>query len=172
MTYRILVTGSRGWRDPAAIRMDLDAEIQRAWDLARRPVVVHGACNPRDPVTGQMIPWAHAERLPPAAQLELAGADWLADRLARQLEPAVTTEPHAADWGRFGRAAGYRRNATMVARGAAACLAFLLPCTAPDCPGRDRPHDSHGAAHCAALAARAGIPVRRRRPAPVKENRR
>jgi len=120
--YRILVTGSRTWEDEAAVRMELGTEMQRAFMLGMRPVVVHGAC-PR-------------------------GADAVADRLARELAPAAVPESHPADWDRFGKAAGFRRNDEMARLGAIVCLAFI----------RD---GSRGASHCADRAQALGIPVRR-----------
>lgn len=60
----------------------------------------------------------------------------------------VTAEPYPADWHRHGRAAGPIRNAAMVRAGANLCLAFIR-------------QGSRGASHCARLAERAGIPVRR-----------
>ncbi len=69
-------------------------------------------------------------------------------------------ERHPADWRKHGKAAGFRRNAEMVALGSDVCLAFLRPCSKPSCPEEPKPHGSHGTKHCAGLAAEAGIPVR------------
>jgi hypothetical protein len=83
-------------------------------------VVVHGACP--------------------------TGGDAIADRIAADL--GLTVERHPARWRRYGRSAGYRRNADMVAAGADVCLAFI----------RD---GSPGASMTARLAEEARIPVRR-----------
>ena len=83
-------------------------------------VVVHGACP--------------------------TGGDAIADRIAAEL--GLTVERHPARWRRYGRSAGYRRNAEMVALGAEVCLAFI----------RD---SSPGASMTARLADEARIPVRR-----------
>ena len=124
----------------------------------QRAVIVHGQCPPRHPQTRRAIPWEAAERLPGDDQTLLLGADWLADRLAGIR--GIWAERHPADWDAHGKAAGFRRNAEMVALGADTCLFFAMPCTDSRC-ARPRPHDSHGASHCAGLAAKAGIPVRR-----------
>jgi hypothetical protein len=82
----------------------------------------------------------------------------MAERIATGWGLAV--ERHPADWDKYGKAAGPRRNAEMVALGADVCLAFIGPCTKRDCrqPG---PHGSHGTTNCADLAKDAGIKVRR-----------
>ena len=121
--YRILVTGSRTWEDRALLERELDVLLTEHGALT----LVHGAAR--------------------------KGADnmaqtWGLNRRHASSYGAVTLEPHPADWGHYGNAAGPRRNAKMVALGADVCLAFI----------RD---DSRGATHCARLAAQAGIPVRR-----------
>ena len=78
----------------------------------------------------------------------------------------MTPEPHPADWDGFGKGAGFRRNAEMVALGADLCLTFVVPCSKRDCE-KPEPHGSHGTAHCSDLAEKAGIPVRRFTSEPV-----
>ena len=116
--YRILVTGSRDWADENLIAGALLHEASRV-PSSRGITVVHGTAR---------------------------GADTMANRVALHYEWQV--ERHPADWERHGKAAGYRRNAEMVALGADVCLAFI----------RD---ESRGATHCADAAEKAGIPVRR-----------
>ena len=116
--YRILVTGSRDWDDRRQFDHELAVAVGTGKRTGRAVVIVHGAC-PR-------------------------GADQLADEIARA--HGIDVEPHPADWDAFGKAAGFRRNAEMVALGADLCLAFI----------RD---GSRGATHCAETARKAGIPV-------------
>jgi hypothetical protein len=70
--------------------------------------------------------------------------DTLAAEVAEKL--GMQIEAYPADWATFGKAAGPRRNAVMVASGADAVLAFPL--------GR-----SPGTRHCMRLAEKAGIRV-------------
>lgn len=134
MTRRILVTGSRTWTDRAAVSRALDMCLVEA---GRDLVVVHGACS--------------------------RGADQLADQWVRCMWAGLPVgtlraERHPAEWSRYGPSAGAIRNEEMVALGADLCLAFIDPCRSRECK-RKRPHGSHGATHCAALAERALIPV-------------
>ncbi|NUP46176.1 MAG: DUF2493 domain-containing protein [Catenulispora sp.] len=143
--YRVLVTGSRDWPSYDVVWLALDAAFCQAANARRVLTVVHGACP-----TGAD---AHT-------------VDWATHMIARDLP--VKVEPHPAKGHptqNFGPwpGAGPRRNRYMVSLGANLCLAFLGPCTRPNCrqPG---PHDSHGASGCADLARTAGIPVKEIRP--------
>jgi len=141
---RILVTGSRTWLD----RRRLHAEVVRYisdsavlevdsqgiavnWNTTGW-VIVHGACP--------------------------TGADALADDFA--VQNFMEQEEHPADWKAFGKRAGFKRNAEMVALGADVCLAFIAKCNKSECRSRP-PHGSHGASHCADLAESSGIETRR-----------
>lgn len=115
---RVLVTGSRDWDNEQAIWIALTGI---AFDHHPADVVVvHGACP--------------------------TGADAIADRDASLL--GFQIERYPADWARFGKPAGPRRNREMVELGADLCLSF-------------NKGNSRGTAHCTALAVEAGIPVRR-----------
>lgn len=96
---RIIVTGSRHWKDVATI----DAALYRWWwNLAEggeEVVLVHGECH-------------------------LGGADIIARDIWRS--HGLRDEPHPADWKQWGKAAGPRRNREMCELGADILLAFPL----------------------------------------------
>src|SRR5271169_5984018 len=93
--FRLLVTGSRTWHDVQTVEHALTVILDRHPEGV---LLVHGAC-PR-------------------------GADAIAAACADRT-PGYRTEAHPADWGLYGRAAGYRRNAEMIALGADGCAAFI-----------------------------------------------
>lgn len=112
---RMLITGSRTWTDRSLIFRAM------SWAGSREQqpttiTVVHGKCR--------------------------KGADDIADDFARQL--GWNIEAHPADWERYGKRAGFVRNAEMVAAGADVCLAFIH-------------NNSKGATMCADQAEKAGI---------------
>lgn len=87
MSERVLIYGSRTWRDPEPIRTLVDS-------LPPDAVVVHGGQRSWDPV-----------------KREHYGADHLADVAAKAR--GLVREVHPAEWGRFGRRAGPLRNEQM-----------------------------------------------------------
>jgi hypothetical protein len=160
---RIGVTGSRKYGSPAVIRAAFEDAWLRLYQMHHTGVtVVHGQCNPQHPDTGHMVGWNDAKKLSWEVQGRLLGADWLAEWVALDMHWQV--ERHPADWypqgpaGRYWRGAGFARNSEMVKAGADEWEAFALRCSDHRCYRAD-PHASHGTAHCAGLAAKAGIPV-------------
>lgn len=91
---RILICGSRSWHDRQPIE---DLLVERQAEAAARSIyapvefmVIHGACPD--------------------------GADWLADKIALDLglTPGVDLIREPAQWKRYGRSAGPRRNQKML----------------------------------------------------------
>ena len=137
--YRILVTGARMWRWPQVIERELLAVVRDIPGIGI--VVVHGQCDPRTP-EGKIVPWEDAANW---TGTPLYGADWHAHCIARK--HGWKSEGHPADWERYGRSAGHRRNKEMVDEGANVCLGF--PWGA-----------SPGTKGCLKLAVDADIPIR------------
>jgi YspA, cpYpsA-related SLOG family len=114
--FRLLVTGSRTWDDVPAIERALAVILDRHPEGV---LLVHGGC-PR-------------------------GADAIAAAYAART-PGYRSEEHPADWRRYGRTAGYRRNAEMIALGADGGVAFIRGA-------------SPGSTSAVRLARAAGIPI-------------
>jgi YspA, cpYpsA-related SLOG family len=110
------VTGSRIWHDVRAIEQALAVILDRHPEGV---LLVHGAC----PCRADAIAAAYAART-----------------------PGYQVEAHPADWHRYGRAAGHRRNAEMIALRADGCAAFIRG-------------GSPGSTSTVRLARAAGIPV-------------
>jgi hypothetical protein len=130
--YRIIVTGSRDWDDPDAIRERLYLAAVRSGRCEGGIVVVHGA----------------------GGRADAAAKAWV-DEVKRNTvyDTKVEEEPHPAAWAvppRKGDPAGPRRNEEMAALGADECLAF---------PIGDR-RTSPGTWNCIEACCRHGIPVR------------
>lgn len=85
-----------------------------------------------------------------------------ADRFAHLAAVAIGApeERHPADWKQHNRRPGYIRNEAMVATRPQLVLAFIATCELDRCAGR-KPHGTHGSTHCADLAEKAGLEVRR-----------
>lgn len=102
--YRVLVAGSRDWRDHETIRRVLDA-CRMSLMPGDVMVVVHG-----DNKSGADAIAAHWVR-----HTFRYGTDGV----------PVVAEPHPADWLRLGKRAGAARNQVMVDKGARVCYAFF-----------------------------------------------
>ena len=149
---RILVCGSRVWRDPAPIALGISDWLESIGTCIGHaypiPIIVHGSQRTWDP---RLREWY--------------GADWVAGCIARNW--GFGEERHPADWdtcapacnpahrqrrpgggGTYCPNAGPRRNAEMVATRPDVCLGFPAP------GGKSR-----GTRGCIALAQAAGIPV-------------
>lgn len=125
-TFRVLVTGSRHWGFRDAVWERLAFVLAEELPDGGTLTVVHGDCP-----TGADH-FAHT-------WCELPSGD-----------EVIIEERHPADWDRYGKAAGFRRNAEMVALGADLVLAFPLP------GSREL---SRGTWHCIAAARKAGLTV-------------
>lgn len=118
---RVLVTGSRDWTDRKAVWLAIFSEYVDAEYDSGLFTVVHGDCP--------------------------TGADLHARQFYEWQSRYVIEERHPADWDRYGKSAGPRRNQHMVDLGADVCLAFPLG-------------ESRGTRHCMEAARRAGIRVK------------
>jgi hypothetical protein len=118
MTYRlrVLVTGSRDWDNRRQIYNVMTTIVLTHDIVADEFILVSGACP--------------------------TGADRMAEEIAEEL--GWTVERYPADWAKYGRSAGFKRNSKMVQLGADLCIAFIK-------------NESKGATMTARLAEEAGI---------------
>lgn len=118
---RLLITGTRRHLTRAQ-RLDITTKIV-SYAYGRDVILVHGDCP--------------------------TGVDHLARTIGEDPNwPNISHEPHPADWGHYGPAAGPIRNAHMTKSDIDYCLAF------PAIPSTTR-----GTTGCMELAEKAGIPV-------------
>jgi hypothetical protein len=91
------------------------------------------------------------------------GGDRIAEELWERWGGEIDRNPVDPQAWQQSRAAGYHRDAAMVAKGrqlGAECVAIIARCGRPECAGAS-PHGSHGAVNTARMAAAAGLPVDR-----------
>ena len=142
---RILVTGSRSWKDFDAVGRALDEMARAARQSGYSGVtVVHGGAKGADTSAGV----------------------WAATR--KHIGWPVDHEPHpvtGSEWRTRGNRAGHERNQRMVDAGADVCLAFVNPCESEKCR-RPRPHGTHGTTDCINRCEAEGIRVIRFGPRP------
>lgn len=113
---RMIVTGSRYWSDVTAVAQAMAEHVDVSSPPSQSTLVVGDA----------------------------TGADEIAAKIADQW--GMTVERHFANWERYGKVAGPRRNWEMVDSGADVCLAFPMG-------------ESLGTRGCMEMARIAGIPV-------------
>lgn len=118
---RVLVTGSQDWPNPGLVWLVLDHAYSEITGDGCQMMLVHGDCQ--NGADAQAQEWA--------------------DHM-NSLGLGVMVLRHPADWKKYKKAAGHRRNAEMVKMGIYICLAFI----------RNR---SNGASHTASLAIERGI---------------
>lgn len=136
---RLLVTGSRNWRNTNRLWLCLDS-------LAEALARFHKEQFIRE---GLILVSGHARQ-----GVDRMAEDWYADRF-----PLETPELWPANW-KTGRSAGIKRNITMVDTHPDLCVAFIALCDKTNCH-IDGLHGSHGATQCSDYAEASGIKVSR-----------
>lgn len=136
MSHRILVTGPRDCDNPEIVH---DVLMQAVGCYDGPVTIVHGACPTG--VDAIAHEWA---------------TTW-AQSMGLSVEAHPAQKHPTQDFGPW-PGAGPRRNLYMTELGADLCVAFIAPCTRPNCR-KPRPHNSHGTDSCVTLAGRAGINV-------------
>lgn len=140
---RVLVTGSRIWRDGALVRAKLQDCLDTCLTVSQRLTIVHGGC--RSGADAYADGWARWQNRHgrPVNPPEVHPARW-EEPCGHACRPGHR-RPDPRGWDVCPQA-GFFRNEHMVALGADLCLAFVA-------------EHSKGATHCANHAAEAGIHV-------------
>lgn len=142
---RVLVTGSRTWRDGVIIRQKLADCLETAVTAGDKElVIVHGACKSgADSHADTWGRWHEKNSAIIEVRVEAHPAGW--DQPCRpQCQPGHRrVDPRGWD---VCPAAGFYRNENMVHLGADLCLAFIAD-------------ESKGASHCARYAEAQGLTV-------------
>jgi hypothetical protein len=136
---RLLVTGSRTWKDYERLCRCLDKVSE---SLAK----THPDRYVKEGLT---LMSGHAY-----------GADAMAEAWFLTRYPLEQPEIWKAEWGKYHKRAGIVRNTAMVDAGPDVCVGFIMDCDQRKCAHLPV-HGTHGAVHCADYAERCGIPTTR-----------
>lgn len=148
---KILVTGSRTFRNRYAIAGHIEHHATAAFALGDTVLVIHGDAAGADRMARDVVRYHRAD-------------GWAIDEYGlpawwHTCVPECPPPPHRKrrrDGTEYCPTAGHRRNGEMVALGPDLCLAFVMPCDDERCR-KPRPHWSHGADDCANRAEAAGV---------------
>lgn len=141
-TFRMLITGSRSWKDPAPIEQVIYDAAVKAAQLGKALVVVHGDARGADKLAQGIVLRQRAAGWEYIYE-EAHPAPWDAPCVERCRPGHRRLRTNGTD---YCPAVGTYRNELMVSLGADVCFAFF----------KDQ---SNGTRKCAKLADAAGIPV-------------
>jgi hypothetical protein len=127
---KVLITGSREWRDRWAVEDVLNRLLRRYGVFT----LIEGEARGADKLSGV----------------------WAARHLPEDSLVKVPVTPQ--EWDLHGNGAGHKRNQRMVNMGPDMVLVFALACTSSRCR-RPEEHATHGTEGCVAMARKANIPV-------------
>jgi len=127
---RVLVTGSRHWKDRQRLEAEFDSMIKLAFNGEGPFMLIEGACP--------------------------SGADFLAKQYAKKKGWEI--ESHPAEWKKHKKQAGHVRNQKMVDLKPDVIIAFMQQCKNEQCKNPAF-HYSHGTTDCVERALSARIPL-------------